>query len=525
MKVLIADKAASEGIEKLKAAGFQVDVKTGLKEQELISIIGDYDAMMVRSETKVTAPIIDAAKKLKIIGRAGVGVDNIDVPAATKKGIVVVNSPEGNTIAAAELTLAMMMALSRNIPQAAASLKSKKWERSKFMGSELYGKVLGIIGIGKIGSRVATYAQSLGMKLLCYDPFVNEEYTKKMGITIKSLDDLLRESDYITLHIPKTKETAKMLNKEKIALMKNGVRLINVARGGIIDEAALIEALQSKKVAAAALDVFEAEPADQNPIVQLENVIATPHLGASTVEAQVNVAVDVAEQIIDVLNGEPAKAAVNIPAMKPALLGPVKPFLAIAEKLGKLAAQTLNGPVTSIEIGYFGDLSQYEISPLTIAVIKGVLEPALADSVNHVNAAIMAKERGITVKESKSAEAEDFSHLITVTVYSGSKKKMVSGTVLGSFGDRLVRIDDLKTDVVPSGNMLITSHTDKPGIIGKIGMMLGDNKINIASMDVGRQSIGGKAVMVLNVDNPIPDAIIAKIKKIEGISDAQLVKI
>jgi len=525
MKVLIADKAAPEGIEKLKAAGLEVDVKTGLNEEQLTGIIGDYDAMMVRSETKVTSKIIDAAKKLKIIGRAGVGVDNIDVPAATKKGIVVVNSPEGNTIAAAEHTFAMMMALSRNIPQACSSLKQKKWEKSKFMGSELYNKVLGIIGIGKIGSRVATYAQGLGMKVICYDPFINEDYAKKLGVTVRSLDDVLKESDYITLHLPKTKETAKMINKDKIALMKNGVKILNVARGGIIDENDLKEALLSKKIAAAAIDVFEVEPAPDNPLIELDNVIATPHLGASTVEAQVNVAVDVAEQIADVLKGEPARAAVNIPSMRADILGPVKPFLPLAEKLGKFAAQIMSGPVSEVEISYLGELSGHNITPLTTAVLKGILSLALGEAVNHVNASLIAKERGISVKEVKSESAENFSNLISVSVFSGRDKKTVAGTVLGSFGERLVKIDDLQTDVLPSGYLLITEHTDKPGIIGKVGTLLGDKKINIASMDVGRRSIGGHAVMVLNIDNPVSEEIIGQIKKIEGISNALLVKI
>ncbi|MCX5749899.1 MAG: phosphoglycerate dehydrogenase [Candidatus Saganbacteria bacterium] len=525
MKVLIADKAAPEGIEKLKAAGFEVDVKTGCTEDQLLAIIGDYDGMMVRSETKVTAKIIDAAKKMKIIGRAGVGVDNIDVPAATKKGIIVVNSPDGNTIAAAEHTFAMMMALSRNIPQAVASLKGKKWEKSKFMGSELYNKILGIVGIGKIGSRVAAYAQGLGMKVICYDPFINEDYAKKIGVTVKSLDEVLKESDYITLHLPKTKDTAKMINKDKIALMKDGVKIINVARGGIIDEADLKEALLSKKIAAAALDVFEVEPAPDNPLIELENVIATPHLGASTVEAQVNVAVDVAEQIADVLKGGMARAAVNIPSMRPDILGPVKHFLPIAEKLGSFAAQIVSGPVTSVEISYLGELSNNNITPLTTAVLKGILGYALGESVNHVNASLIAKERGISVKEVKSGDAENFSNLISITVVSGSDKKTVAGTVLGSFGERLVRIDDLQTDVVPTGFLLITEHTDKPGIIGKVGTLLGENNINIASMDVGRKSIGGKAVMILNIDTPASDDMLKKIKKIEGISNALVVKI
>lgn len=525
MKVLIADKSAKEGIDALKNAGFEVDVKTGLNEQQLIDMIADYDAMMVRSETKVTAKIIEAAKKLKIIGRAGVGVDNIDVPAATKKGIVVVNSPEGNTVAAAEHTFAMLMSLARNIPQAAASMKAKKWEKSKFIGTELYGKTLGVVGAGKIGSRVISYAQALGMKVFVFDPFVTEEYAKKLGVEIRSLDDVIRSSDFITFHIPKNKETAHLINKDKIAMMKDGVRLVNVARGGIIDENDLKEALLSKKIAAAALDVFEVEPVADNIFAELDNVITTPHLGASTVEAQVNVAVDVAEQIVEVLKGGSAKAAVNIPAMRPDLLGPVKPYLPLAAKLGKFTAQLVKGPVSEVEISYLGDISTHEVAPLTVAVLKGVFETALGDSVNMVNATLVAKERGVNVKEVKSGSAENFSSLISVKVSSDKDSKTVTGTVFESYGERIVKIDNFSTDVAPNGFMLITSHTDRPGIIGKVGMLLGDSKINIASMDVGRETIGGKAVMVLSVDNIISQDIIDKVNKIEGITDTKLVKV
>ncbi len=525
MKVLIADKAAKEGIEALKSAGFDVDIKTGLNEQQLIDIIADYDGMMVRSETKVTPKIIDSMKKMKIIGRAGVGVDNIDVSAATKKGIVVVNSPEGNTIAAAEHTFAMLMSLARNIPQAAASMKLKKWEKSRFIGTELYGKTLGVVGAGKIGSRVISYAQAFGMKVVVFDPFVTEEYAKKLGVEVKSLDDVIKTADFITFHIPKNKETLHLINKEKISTMKDGVRLVNVARGGIIDENDLKEALISKKVAAAALDVFEVEPLAENIFAELDNVITTPHLGASTLEAQVNVAVDVAEQIIAVLNGEPAKAAVNIPAMRPDLLGPVKPFLPLTEKLGKFAAQLIKGPISDVEISYLGEISGHEVAPLTVAVLKGVFEAALGDSVNLVNATLVAKERGVNVKEIKSDNAESFSNLISVKVCSDKDSKTVAGTVFGSYGERIVKIDNFSTDVAPNGFMLITSHTDKPGIIGKVGTLLGDSKINIASMDVGRESIGGKAVMVLSVDNLISEDIIKKVNKIEGITDTKLVKV
>lgn len=525
MKVLIADKISQDGIKKLSDAQFDVDIKTGKTEGELISIIPEFDAVVVRSDTKITAKIIDAGIKLKIIARAGVGVDNIDVNNATKNGIIVVNSPEGNTIAAAEHTFAMMLSLARNIPQAAGVLKSGVWEKSKFLGTELYNKTLGIVGIGKIGSRVAQYALGLGMKVVCYDPFITEEYAKKLGVEQRTLVELLKISDFITIHIPKTKETSRMIDKEKISIMKNGVRIINCARGGIIDESALLEGLKSKKIAGAALDVFESEPAVGNSLIALDNVIATPHLGASTEEAQVNVAIDVVEQIIDVLNGEPAKSAVNIPAMRPDILAKVKPYLPLAEKLGSIASQLMSTAVSKVEISYSGDLALKDISPLSIAALKGILEIALPNSVNLVNAQMLAKERGIIVKEIMNKEKSDFANLISISLCSDKETKTAAGTLSTAFGERLVQIDRFNMDVVPIGYLLITSHIDTPGIIGKAGTLLGENNINIASMDVGRESIGGGAVMVLNVDNPIPQDVLDQIKKIKGISDARLVKV
>lgn len=525
MKVLIADKAAQEGIEALKKANFEVDVKIGLSEEELVKIVGDYDAMMVRSETKVTAKVIAAMKKMKIIGRAGVGVDNIDVDAATKKGIIVVNSPEGNTVAAAEHTFAMLLSLARNIPQAVASMKQNKWEKSKFIGTELYGKTLGVVGAGKIGSRVISYAQAFGMKVIVHDPFLTEEYALKIGVELKPLDELLKLSDFITFHIPKNKETFHLINKEKFALMKDGVRIINVARGGIIDEKALKEAIISKKVAGAALDVFEEEPLKENIFAEFDNVITTPHLGASTVEAQINVSLDVAEQIIAVLNGEQARAAVNIPSLKPEILSYIKPYLSLAQKLGKFAVQVLDEPVKAVEVSYLGEISTYDVSTLTIAVLKGVLESAVGESVNLVNAAIIAKERGISVSEVKSQAVENFSNLINIKLLGEKKSILVAGIVSSIFGEKIVKINNFSTDVSLSEYMLITSHIDQPGIIGKVGTLLGNEKINIASMDVGRESLGGKAVMVLTVDNPIPQSVIEQIKKINGIIDAKLVRL
>ena len=526
MKVLASDKIAESGLKKLRDAGFEVDMKTGLPEEELVKIIPQYDALVVRSETKVTPKIIEAGKKLKIIARAGVGVDNVDLPSATKKGIIVVNSPEGNTIAAAEHTWAMLLAMSRNIPLAQASLRAGKWERSKFTGVEVYGKTLGILGLGKIGSHVANYAIAFGMKVIAYDPFVSKEYADKLGVELKDIDPIIKEADYITLHLPKNKDTANMINAEKIKMMKDSVRLVNCARGGIINEADLAEALKSKKIAAAAIDVFDKEPPDPaNPLLSLDNAVTVPHLGAATVEAQVNVAIDVVEQIIEVLKGGTARAAVNIPSMKPEILSAVAPYMKLAEKMGKLAGQIAEGAVIDVKIGYFGEIGGKNTSPLTIAVLKGLLETAVEEGVNFVNASIVAKDRGINITETKSTECFDFANKISVSVGADDKKRKVEGSLFATIGERIVGIDGFSVDATPSGYLIIASNTDKPGIIGHVGTVLGKNNINIAGMEVGRNKPGEKAVMILNVDIAAPNKVLKDLEKIEGIQSAKLVSL
>lgn len=526
MKVLASDKIAEIGLKMLKDAGIDAEMNTGLSEAELIKIIPQYDALVVRSGTKVTPKIIEAGKNLKIIGRAGVGVDNVDLPTATKNGVIVVNSPEGNTVAAAEHTWAMLLAMARQIPQAYSKLKAGNWDRKSFKGIEVLNKTLGVIGLGKIGRRVASYALGMGMKVIAFDPFVTEEYAKSLGIELKKLENIIKESDFITFHIPKTKETANMINKDTIAKMKKGVRLVNVARGGIINEQDLYEALKSGKVTAAALDVFEKEPLPaDSPLLTLDNIVVTPHLGASTVEAQVNVAVDVVEQIIEVLKGGAARSAVNIPSMKPELITPVKPFMGIAEKLGALASQIMPGAVSKVVVEYSGEVAEKDVSPLTTTVLKGLLAPMMDVAVNFVNAPLIAKERGIEIVESKNKVSKDFASLISVKITSSKGDREVGGTVFEGMGDRLVVIDGFRVDAAPEGYMLIISNTDKPGMIGKVGTFLGKHKINIASMDVGRLKIKDKAVMVLNVDNSISDKVLAEIGKLDGISGATLVKL
>jgi D-3-phosphoglycerate dehydrogenase len=526
MKVLASDKIDALGLEMLRDAGFEAEMKTGLPEDELVKIIPEYDALVVRSATKVTPKIIEAGKNLKIIGRAGVGVDNVDLPTATKNGVVVVNSPEGNTVAAAEHTWAMVLTMARQIPQAYSKLKAGVWDRKSFQGVEVLNKTLGIVGLGKIGRRVASYAIGMGMKVIAYDPFITKDYAENLGVEKKTLEEVIAESDFISFHIPKTKETLNLINKESIAKMKKGVRLVNVARGGIINENDLYEALKSKQIAAAALDVFEKEPLPaDSPLLTLDNIIVTPHLGASTVEAQVNVAVDVVEQIIEVLKGGAARSAVNIPSMKPELIAPVRGYFGIAEKLGALAAQIVQGAISRIEIDYSGEVAEHDVAPLTTMILKGLLTPMMDVMVNFVNAPYIAKERGIEIIESKDSVAKDFASLISVKLKSSKGDREIGGTVFTGVGDRLVSIDGFRVDVEPSGYLLIISNIDRPGMIGKIGTFLGENKINIASMDVGRIHIEEKAVMVINIDSVVSEDILSQIAKIEGIFDAIQVKI
>ncbi len=526
-KVLVSDKLSKDGITIMEKAGIQVDVKTGLPEDELVKIVGEYDGMVVRSETKVTPRIINATKHMKIIGRAGVGVDNIDLPAATQKGIIVVNSPEGNTIAAAEHTVAMILAMSRNIPQAYVSLvKEHKWDRSSFKGVEVFGKTLGVVGLGKIGSHVARCLVGMGMKVIAYDPFATKDHAQAIGAELMKLDEVLTQSDYLTFHIPKTEETKNMINKERIAKMKKGVRIVNCARGGIIVEADLAEACASGQVAAAALDVFEKEPTTESPLFDCKNVIAVPHLGASTEEAQVNVAIDVAQQIASVLTGGEASAPVNIPTMKPSLLKPVKPYVVLAEKLGKLLGQIVTDVITSLEISYMGEIAKVDPSPLSTVVLKGILDGINPDgTVNFVNAPLIAKEKGFSITETKNEVAKDFANSISVKVTTKKDVHTVSGSLFASIGERITNVDGFAVDAVPTGNLLIFPNEDKPGIVGRVGMFLGEQKINIAGMEVGRDTVGGNAIMLINVDGDISAEVLAKISKIDGIrASARLVK-
>jgi len=522
-KVLVADKLSPEGVEILKQAA-EVDVKTGLPKEDLAECIGEYDGLVVRSATKVTADIISSAKKLKIIGRAGVGVDNIDVQAATERGIVVVNSPEGNTIAAAELTMAHLLSLSRNIPAADASVKRGEWERSKYVGVEVYNKTLGILGLGKIGREVAKRAQGFGMRVIAQDPFLSADVAKRLGVGLVGLDELLLRSDYISLHLPKNKETEGMIGRPEFAKMKDGVRIVNVARGGIMDESALAEALASGKVAGAAVDVYSQEPVpSDNPLLQAPNVVTTPHLGASTEEAQSKVAIDVAEQIVDYFDGKPARSAVNMPAVSAEVLGRIAPYLTLAERMGSLLTQTAEGRIEAVDVSYCGEIASEDVGPITRAVLTGILTPILSERVNYVNAPVIAEARGLRVTESRSPGTGDFTSLLSINAETDKGSKEISGTLFGRSEIRIVRFDGYPVDLVPEGTLLVGPHIDKPGIIGKVGTILGNRGINIAAMHVGRKKRGSRAVMVLAVDGTVSDEALREIERVDGIEGVRQV--
>ncbi|NWF51545.1 MAG: phosphoglycerate dehydrogenase [Nitrospirae bacterium] len=517
MKVLVSDNLSTKGIEILKKAGIDVDIKTGLKPEELLEIIVNYHGLIVRSATKVTSKIIEAASNLKVIGRAGSGLDNVDIIAATKKGIVVMNAPGGNTITTAEHTMALMFSLARQIPQATASMKDGKWEKKKFMGVELFNKTLGIIGIGNIGSQVAKRAQAFAINVIAYDPFLSEEKANSMGIEKVKLEELFRRSDFITIHTPLTQETKNLINKETIKKMKDGVRIINCARGGIINEKDLYDALTEGKIAGAALDVFEKEPPENNPLLTLDNVVTTPHLGAATKEAQENVAIVIAEQIADYLVHGTIRNAVNFPSIPADQVAKLKPYINLAEKLGLFAAQIFEGGVTEIAIEYRGEASEINSAPVKIAAIKGFLTPILEETVNFVNAPVIAKERGIEVKETKSADAGDYQSMVAMRIKAKGRESYLAGTLFSRKDPRIVAIDSFKIEIVPEGELLFIYNNDKPGVIGNIGTILGKNKINIARMQFGRETPGGRAISVITIDTPASPKILEKIKGLPNV--------
>ena len=523
MKILVSDSLSQQGLDILQKAGFEAHVKTKLPREELLKVIKDYDALIVRSATKVTADLIAAADRLKVVGRAGSGLDNVDTQAATRRGIVVMNTPGGNTVTTAEHTMAMICAMTRRIPQATASMKGGKWEKEKFMGVELYNKTLGVVGMGQIGGYLTKLAQGLGMNVIGFDPYLAEDRARKMGVEVVDLPELFRRADIISVHTPLTPETRSLINTAAIEQMKPGVMIVNCARGGIINEQDLYEALKTKRVAAAAFDVFEDEPVKpDHPILTLDNFICTPHIGASTGEAQENVAIGIAEQIVDYFTKGLARGAVNIPSVPPELLPRLQPYLTLAEKIGRLQAQLYEGGLERVTVEYNGDVAGLTVAPLTIAVLKGLFTPILEDAVNFVNAPVIAKERGIEVKEVKSSDAGDFISVIRVRVEVGKKTHRVAGSLFNRKDPRIIEIDNFQVEVVPEGHMILILNVDRPGVIGAVGQVLGEHSINIARMQCSREERGGNALLIIGLDAPLPPGVHDTLRQGQNILSVKL---
>ena len=523
-RILVSDPIAPEGVELLKQQA-DVEVRAGLKPQELIEIIGDFEALVVRSETKVTAQVIGAGKRLQVIARAGIGVDNIDLDAATGAGIAVVNAPTGNTVAAAEHTLALILALARNVPQAYQSLKEGQWNRSAFMGIEVRNKTLGIIGLGRVGSEVARRAQSFSMHLIAHDPFVSPDFARLLGLELVPLDKLLARSDFVTLHTALTEGTRHLIGDEELATMKPGSRIINVARGELIDEDALVRALDAGPIGGAALDVFSQEPPGDSPLVKHPKVVVTPHLGASTQEAQTEVAVEAAEQVLAVLRGEPARNTVNAPLLAPEVHAVVAPYLPVATMLGSLLTHLAEAQFVGVEIGYHGEIAQHDTATLKSAVLTGLLAPVTTERVNLINAPLLAQERGLKVTERMSSGAQEYGNLITVGLETAGGGIAIAGT---SMRDEvhIVRINDYWLDMVPSvPYLLFVEQKDQPGSIGAVGTITGNNDINISFMVVGRMSPRREAMMIVGLDDPIPPAVLEQIRDLKQINTARLVRL
>ena len=515
-RVLVADPIADAGLERLRAHA-DVDVHHKQTQAELKDRIGQYEALVVRSETRVGAEIIEAGIRLKVVGRAGAGVDNIDVASATRAGVLVVNAPSGNTIAAAEHTMAMMLALARHVPQADEAVKAGRWERSRFLGTELREKTLGVVGLGNIGLEVTRRAQAFGMHVIAADPVLSAERATQLGVRLISFEELMAEADFVTLHVPLTQATRHLVNAGSLALARPGLRLLNVARGGIVDEAALLDAVKSGRVAGVALDVFEKEPPGDNPLFKLPQVITTPHLGASTEEAQISVAVEIADQVIAVLDGGLPRFALNAPVVLPEEMAFLRPFIAVAEGIGRFYAQVARRPARRLQFDYVGAIAGYDCSVLTAAALTAFLGRFSSERVNPVNARAVATAHGIEVVEQRSPRPSEFANLIMLEAIGDQGETRVGGTLLLN-EPHIVTFNDFRIDLVPSGTFLMSWHTDRPGIIGAIGTLLGENNINIASMQVGRDRPRGDAVMILSVDEPVPDSIQARIREVPGMT-------
>jgi D-3-phosphoglycerate dehydrogenase len=518
-RILVADPLAEDGLERLRRAG-EVTVKTKLTEAELVDLVPGFEAIVVRSETKITEPVLQAGRELRVVGRAGVGVDNIDVEAATRRGILVVNAPRGNIIAAAEHSIGLLFAIARSIAQADASVRAGRWERSRFTGVEIRGKTLGIVGLGNIGSEVAKRAQGLEMDVIAFDPAVPEERAEQFNVALVSLDELLGRSDFISIHAPLVEATRGLIGAAQLARVKPGARLVNAARGGIVDEAALFAALSEGRLAAAAADVFEHEPLGDSPLLQLPNFVATPHIAASTAEAQTSVAHDVAEEVAAVLAGELPRYAVNAPALPPEELHFLLPYAQLTERLASLHLQLHQSRVSLLELEYEGEVAEHDVSLLTAAAIRGLVAPFTEDRINAVNARLVAASRGIRLVERRSPHAGAYPSLITLRV-AGEE---VAGTVLMD-EPRVTRIGAFRVDIQPAGRFLASRHEDRPGVVGRVGTILGEHDINIASMQVGRDGPRGKAMMILAVDDPVGADVLDALRTVPGMSDLRYIEL
>jgi D-3-phosphoglycerate dehydrogenase / 2-oxoglutarate reductase len=518
-RILVADALTEAGIERLRRAG-DVTVATGLSEAELIARIPEFDALVVRSETKVTAGVLGAGLRLRVVGRAGVGIDNIDVSEATRKGILVLNAPRGNIIAAAEHTLALLLASARHVPQANASLKAGEWTRSKFVGTEVRGKTLGVIGFGHVGSEVAKRARGLEMDVVAFDPVASIERATLAKVELVGLDELLQRSDFVTIHVPLVEANRNMIGARELALMKPTSILVNTARGGLVDESALYDALAKGGVAAAAADVYQREPPGDSPLLTLPNFIGTPHIAASTVEAQASVAFDVAEEVAAVLAGQLPRYAVNAPALSPEEHAYLHPFVDLTERLASLHAQLFGGRVSTIELDFDGELAEHDVNLLVAAAIKGILQPFTEERINPVNARLVAANRGVKVVERRSRVGGSYSSLVTLRVHDHE----IAGTVL--IGElRAVRIDSFNVDLVPDGRFLVSRHHDRPGVVGRFGTILGQHDVNIASMHLGRDAPRGSAMMILEVDERVSLEVLSRLREVIGMADLRYVEL
>jgi D-3-phosphoglycerate dehydrogenase / 2-oxoglutarate reductase len=526
-RILVSDKLDKQGLEILLAApGLEVDNNPGLPPDELKKIIGKYEGLVIRSGTKVTADLLSAAGSLKIIGRAGIGVDNVDVEAASKRGVIVSNTPGGNNVTTGEHAISMMLACARDIPQANATLRAGQWKRNDFIGVEVTGKTLGVIGLGNIGAIVADRARGLRMNVIGYDPFVTPEAAARLGIDCVSLDEIYARADFISIHTPLTNDTRGLIGEAAIAKMKKGVRIVNCARGGIVDEAALLAALNSGQVAGAALDVFASEPpAKDDPLVAHPKVVSTPHLGASTGEAQLNVAIAVAEQIRDFFIDGTIRNAINVPSLSAEAAGAVAPFITLGEKIGNMHAQLSNCAPSEIVIAYNGDVAGLDVRPVNAAVLKGLLSSVLDVPLNAVNAPFLAKERGVKIVEVKNRDTKSFTNSISITFKRDNESRVIEGAVFGSKHARIVRFDDFFLEAVPSGNILILHNRDVPGVVGRLGTYLAQHGINIAGLALGRESAGGQAVAFYHVDSPLDAAQLEQLRGLQDVTGAQMVRL